>query len=490
MIFIQSTRRTTLDTGAPGGRPAPGRRRGRAVSIAAALGLVATALVMPGAQAVTGKALAQTADPSPITIRNGPNFTHLPAPLSTSQCLSRYRIRCYTPAQLHRAYNLDPLYRKGIDGRGMTIVIPVPFGSPTVRHDLEVFDRQFNLPDPELEIIRFGDIPPYDPTDSTRVEWAAGTSLVVQNAHAIAPGAKIVIAETAVSETEGVTGFPELFQAVDSLMDAGVGDVIAQIEITGERTFPGFDEGDYASLLALRGTYQRAAAEHVTVLAATSSYGKAANWPSTDPLVTAVGGNQVYLDEQGRPLSPVTTWNDGYGAGGGGLSTVFARPFYQSGVADVLGSQRGAPDITMAGAVDGGGWIYTSFGGTGGIGWNIFNGTAQAMSLFAGIVALADQVADHRLGLINPELYRLGELARRGNPRTGLIDITRGDTTFGTKIGYRAVPGYDLATGWGTLDAATFVPALAHLHVPPAAASRPPKDRARKGEASKVKPRR
>jgi subtilase family serine protease len=130
----------------------------------------------------------------------------------------------------------------------------------------------------------------------------------------------------------------------------------------------------------------------------------------------------------------------------------------------------------MSASVDGGGWIYTSFGGTGGVGWNLFNSTGQAMSMFAGIVALADQVAGRRLGLINPALYRLGELSRRGNPRTGLVDITRGNTTADGKIGFQAAPGYDLATGWGTIDAARFVPALAHQH-PPAAGSRSPRGR-------------
>ena len=462
-IVTRSAPPAGVDAG-PTGRQVRQRRGRRAACLTVALGLVASALAMPGAQAVTSNAVAQAEDP--ITIGLGPNFLHLPAPLSTSGCLARYHVRCYTPAQLHTAYHLDPLYQRGIDGRGTTIVVAVPFGSPTVRHDLEVFDKQFNLPDPELQIIEFGDIPPYDPTDSTRVEWAAGTSLVVQNAHAIAPRAKIVIAETAVSETEGVTGFPELLHAEEVLMNAGIGDVIAQIESTGESTFPGFDEGDYASLLGLRHTYELAAARHVTVLAAAGNHGRTANWPSTDPLVTSVGGSQLYLDDQGRSLRPVTAWNDGYGAGGGGVSTVFARPSYQSGVAEVVGSHRGTPDISMSASVDGGGWIYTSFGGTGGIGWNLFNSTGQAMSMFAGIVALADQVAGRRLGFLNPALYRLGQLAQRGNPRTGLVDITEGDTTIGEKVGFRATVGYDLATGWGTVDAARFVPALAHLHPP------------------------
>lgn len=459
-------------TGAAPTRAQPRGARRRAASTMAAFGLLASWVAAPGAAtATTTPPAGQPADAEPTPIHGGPNFTHLPAPLSTAGCLARYGIRCYQPRQLHAAYNLNPLYARGIDGRGVTIVIAVPFGSPTIRHDLRVFDQRFGLPDPDLRILRFGDIPPYDPQDLTRVEWAAGTTLQVESAHAIAPGADIVIAETAVSEEEGTSGFPELMQAEQSLINAGVGDVVAQIEGTGERTFPGFSAGDYSSLLGLRDAYRAAAAHHVTVLAVagnsgghTDSTAGAVAWPSSDPLVTSVGGEQMYLDATGRRLRPDTTWNDGFGgAGAGGVSTVFPRPLYQSGVADVVGGHRGVPDITMSASVDGACWVYASFGGTGGIGWDLFDGTGEAMSMFAGIVALANQVAGHRLGLINPALYRLGELSARGDRWTGLVDITQGNNSLGGAPGFDAVPGYDLATGWGTIDAAAFVPALARM---------------------------
>ena len=198
----------------------------------------------------------------------------------------------------------------------------------------------------------------------------------------------------------------------------------------------------------------------MSVLTSAGNSGVRTGWPATDPLVTSVGGIQLYLNQAGRQLQAPSTWNDGFGAaGGGGVSAVFARPGYQSGVRDVVGSHRGGPDISMSASVTGGAWIYASFGGTGGIGWDLFNGTAQAVAQFAGIVALADQVAGHRLGLLNPALYRLAE---RGNHRTGLVDITEGNTSHDGLIGHQATPGYDLATGWGTIDAAAFVPALAH----------------------------
>jgi subtilase family serine protease len=83
--------------------------------------------------------------------------------------------------------------------------------------------------------------------------------------------------------------------------------------------------------------------------------------------------------------------------------------------------------------------------------------------MFAGIVALAGQVAKHRLGNINPALYSLGALsqAKTGPANTGIVDVTTGNNSFGSVKGYTAGPGYDLASGWGTINAATFVPALA-----------------------------
>ncbi len=183
------------------------------------------------------------------------------------------------------------------------------------------------------------------------------------------------------------------------------------------------------------------------------------SWPSSDPLVTSVGGSQLYLDNAGNRLKPDSVWNDGYGAGGG-VSAVFPRPLFQIGVRSVVGSHRSTPDISMSSAVNGGAWVYWSFAGTGGAGWYIIGGTSEATPIFSGIVALADQVAGHRLSLLNPALYALGA-ASRHVPGTGLVDITAGDNSFGGVTGYTATRGYDVASGWGTIDAARFVPALA-----------------------------
>ena len=294
------------------------------------------------------------------------------------------------------------------------------FGSPTVQADLDNFDKQWGLPNVTVDVVKFGKIPAFDPNNSTMVGWAGETSLDVQYAHAIAPGAKIVLAETSVDESEGVSGFPQTMNAETYLIDHGVGDVISQSFGATENTFPGFTHGDYASLLRLRHAFQDAAAHRVTVLAGSGDLGAAGyeldagtlypypvnTWPSSDPLVTSVGGTRLDLDDTGDRLSPDVVWSAVYGASGGGLSQVFTRPGYQNAVKNVVGARRGTPDISMSGAVDGGAWIYLGFPGGGG--WNIAGGTSESTPIMAGIVALADQASARRLGLINPALYALG----------------------------------------------------------------------------------
>jgi subtilase family serine protease len=181
------------------------------------------------------------------------------------------------------------------------------------------------------------------------------------------------------------------------------------------------------------------------------------SWPSSDPLVTSVGGTQLHLDAAGRRTSPDVVWNDGYGAGGGGLSDWFARPSFQNDVKSVVDGHRGTPDISMSAAVDGAAIVYIGFDPSQ-TGFALVGGTSEAAPLFAGIVALADQAAGHRLGNLNESLYGLG--LSRNAAKHGIVDVTSGDNSFNGVTGYTAGPGYDLASGLGTFDAAKLIKAL------------------------------
>jgi len=397
---------------------------------------------------------------------------HLRSPPTTADCLQMFGIHCYQPFQLAKAYNFAPLRAAGIDGRGRTIVIVDSFGSPTIENDLHVFDQQFGLPDPpSLTILQpAGPVPPFDPTNFDMVGWAGETTLDVEWAHVFAPGAAIILVETPVAETEGVQGFPEIVRAENYVIDHNLGDVISQSFGATEQTFP-----SNKSIFGLRSAYENAAAHKVTVLAATGDTGatdfefnlsdlypmRVADWPSSDPLVTAVGGTQLTLDDAGNRLAPDVVWNDGFGAGGGGVSAVFRRPEFQDHVRRIVGAHRGTPDISLSAACDGAVVAYSSYPP---FGESYFPtcGTSESAPEFAGIVAMADQAAGRRLGRLGPALYELG--------KRSFVDITQGNNTFGpftnsdgntyTVIGYDAAPGYDLASGLGTLDAARLVRAL------------------------------
>ncbi len=466
--------------------------RSRPVSIVAGIGLVAASVLgataaaaSPGGASVRPRAAAAGHAPRPSARRLARR--HWQVPPTTAQCQASTGVACYAPSQLRRAYDLGPLYRQGLTGRGRTIAVVVPFGSPTIRQDLARFDKDFGLPDlPRLRVVQpAGKVPPFDPRDPERAAWAEETTLDVQWAHAVAPGADILLIVTPVAETEGVQGFPEIVEAENYVVDHRLADVISQSFGATEETFP-----TAQALLRLRSAFKNARRHGVTVLGASGDAGptdfklnltdlytsRVESWPSSDPLVTSVGGTQLHLDAHGRRTAPDNVWNDQdlFGtaaAGGGGRSRVFARPSYQDGVRRVVGEHRGTPDVSMSAAVDGGVLVRVGFTGGDGItpGYYIFGGTSEATPEFAGIVAIAAQAAGRRLGLLNPRLY---ELARHRS--AGIVDITRGDNTVTftqhgrtfTVRGFPAVPGYDLSSGLGTVDAAKLVPALADSHDP------------------------
>jgi subtilase family serine protease len=460
------------------------------VSAAGACGaLVAISLGGVAATATAGTAAAALPN---VVVQ--PDVRHIGAtqggPTTTAQCEQMFSIACYQPAQLQQAYDLPALYAKGINGKGATIVIVDSFGSPTIRHDLNVFDSTFHLPaPPSFKIIApVGKIPPYDPKNSDMVGWAGETTLDVQWAHTIAPGANILLVETPVSETEGVHGFPQIVAAEEYVLRHYHADVISQSFSATEQTFP-----SKASVQALRGANLLAEKDHVTVLAASGDSGAAdvglggstyylkpvTSWSDSDPLVTGVGGTQLHLTASGARSAPDTVWNDTYNkatnefvfgndgpdpdAGGGGKSVLFGRPSYQDGVKNVVGSARGVPDIAMSAACNGSVDTYSSFAGAP-AGWTPTCGTSEATPLFAGIVALAAQDAGHPLGLINPALYTMSE---RGEP--GIVPVTSGNNTveflqgghWHTVHGFSARAAYSLAAGVGTVDGRYFVPELA-----------------------------
>src|SRR5438105_7119772 len=202
-----------------------------------------------------------TATPGGVTARPIPAIAGhaltglFTSPPTTAYCRLNLGISCYQPFQLQKAYDLAPLLDRGVDGRGRTIVLVDAFGSPTIEHDLQVFDRTLGLPDPpSFTIIQpAGRVPPFpqDPFGAfDRSLWAAETTLDVEWSHAMAPAANVLLVETPQSETEGVQGFPEIVDAENFVIDHDLGDVISQSFGATEQTFP-----SPGSILSLRSAY-------------------------------------------------------------------------------------------------------------------------------------------------------------------------------------------------------------------------------------------
>lgn len=461
-------------------------RRLRRSLYAGAAGAAVLALAVVGAPPLAqnaGASPARGVTMHPMVIADG--AYHKPAPPAVTTCLSAFDIRCYGAPQIEDAYNVAPLYRFGINGSGETIVIVDSFGAPTIKPDLAYFDKEYGLPaPPQFKILKYGTVPVYTPSTPTATGWAIETSLDVEYSHAMAPGANILLVETATAETLGRTGFPTIVNAENYVINHHMGDVITQSFGAPEPTF-----ASAQTVRSLRSAYRNAERNGITVLAAAGDAGasgvanitetkffpyQVVDWPAIDPLVTGVGGTQLTLSQTGKRLAPDTVWNDtalfgGPAAGGGGVSSIFARPTYQNGVAAVVGKHRGMPDVAMSASVSGCVLVYMSgiayVGGKTHAAWGLIGGTSEASPEFSGVVAMADQLAHHSLGLINPALYLMGSVHA-----LGLEDITTGNNsvffitpTTGKRItvpGYAAGQGYDLASGLGTVNAAEFVPSL------------------------------
>lgn len=370
---------------------------------------------------------------------------------------------CFGPWQMRTAYGVQSLIDKGKDGSGTTIVIIDAFSSPTIRQDLAAFDKVFHLRDPKLNIIAPQGSLPFDPKDANMEGWAGEITLDVEWAHAMAPGATITLVLARTNEDV------DILKATKYAVDHNLGDVISQ-------SF-GEDEScvDPKLLKAQHEIFEAASKKGITIFASTgdqgaaqptcdnTSFSKAASSPAVDPLVTAVGGTQLFANTSTGAYKKEVTWNEvaTFGAAtGGGYSKIYKRPSYQDGV--VGSNWRGEPDVAMNAAINHG--VLVAFQGS----FFLFGGTSASTPEFAGLVAIADQINHGRLGNINPKLYSIGKSQNYG---AAFHDVTVGNNTFafadagGTVHvikGFSAGKGWDAVTGWGSLNAAVLLPLLAN----------------------------
>jgi subtilase family serine protease len=382
---------------------------------------------------------------------------------------------CYDPYQMRHAYHTDTLINAGFDGRGKTIVIVDAFSDPNLADDLNYFNTFYGLPSfnvaggPTFSQIAPDGLGPFDEG------WASEITLDVEWAHAIAPGANIVLV-LAKSNDDA-----DILSATKYAVDHHLGDVISQSFGENESCM------DPDLLKQQHQVFVNATLRRITLFASSgddgaalgtcdnASWVKAASSPASDPLVTGVGGTELHAadycltalgcDPAANP-APGTyqgeiAWNEGppFGdfqdffdstiATGGGFSVLYREPLYQ--IAALRGGKRGVPDVSYNAAVLHG--VLVRFIGA----WYLFGGTSAGSPQWAAIQAIADQKAGHALGFINLRLYLIGLFNK--TYAASFFDVTSGSNSAVeydnsnnpvTVQGFNAGLRWDATTGLGS----------------------------------------
>lgn len=319
-----------------------------------------------------------------------------------------------TPEQIKTAYGFNNITFGGAagDGANQTIAIVDAYNDPNILADLATFDAQFRLAaPPSIRVV--------NQTGGTSLPrndrgWAAEIALDVEWAHAIAPGADILLVEAASAS------FADLNRALDYARNA-----------TGVVVVSNSWGGNEYSTEASNDVHFTTPSGHagVTFTVAAGDSGAPAEYPSSSPDVLSVGGTTLRLTSSGT-WSSESVWS----GGGGGTSRYEGLPSYQNGLAI---TNRGTPDVAYDADPNTGFSVYDSYGSRG---WAVYGGTSVGAPQWAALVAIADQgralAGKGSLSNAQAAMYQL--------PRSDFHDITSGSN------GYSATSGYDLASGLGS----------------------------------------
>jgi subtilase family serine protease len=328
----------------------------------------------------------------------------------------------YQPSDVQKAYHLNNLYSAGLDGTGQSVVIVDAFGSPTIAYDSSVFASFYGLAALNLNVYYSDGVPAVQDTG-----WATETTLDVEWAHSVAPGATInlVVAPT--------NSFVDLDNAIIFAIDNNLGNVISNSYGAPESLI------DSGTLDATNFIMEVAAAFGISAHFSSGDdgdftpflpypYAPTAGFPASSPFVTGVGGTSLALGKGGEklfetgwgtnltriaspggaPAVPPVPFGFQFGAGGG-QSDYFPKPRFQEGI---RGRGRQTPDIS---------WLadpYTGVemicdGGSCGTGTpgilyaDVIGGTSLACPMFSGLWSIAQQKAGGPLGQAARKLYHL-----------------------------------------------------------------------------------
>jgi len=321
----------------------------------------------------------------------------------------------YTPQQLRHAYGFDLI--TNTTGQGQVIALVEAYGSSTIQADLNAFCAAYNLQSPIVQIYYPQGTPPRDPNYPN---WAVETSLDVEWAHVIAPGATLMVVAAKSDATA------DLLAAVDFAVNNGATEISMS---WGGPEYSTETSSDYHFAVPGENYY-----------AASGDSGAGVNYPACSPWVVAVGGTSLQLDSSGNYISE-TAWP----GSGGGPSIYETEPYSQDGF--WAGPGRGVPDVAYDADLNTGVPVYLTD-----TGWLQVGGTSMGAPQWAALGALAYSLRSNSINAIPSDFYSLAT-----NDYSGYFH----DIVSGSNGAYSAGPGYDLVTGLGTPIANQLVTALA-----------------------------
>jgi subtilase family serine protease len=372
-----------------------------------------------------------------------------------------------SPADYATIYDIGSLYNQAYTGSGQTIAI---VGRSDISlPDVRSFRSTFGLPAKDPVTILNGSADPgtsvADDVDEAMLdtEWSG----------AVAKNATIDFVTSASTATsDGV------FLSAQYIVNHNLAPVMS--------VSYGLCEADLGSSANsfFNSLWQQAAAEGITVLvsagdsgaagcdsssATKATQGRGVNGICSTPYSTCVGGTEfndtanpsLYWSsttgsngESALSYIPENVWNESGSSGlwstGGGVSTVYAKPSWQTGKGVPADGKRDVPDVSLT-AAGHDSYLVGVWGALYGI-----SGTSAASPSFAGIMAITAQKAGARLGNANPELYHLAASQSSGAAAV-FHDVTSGNNTVPGVTGFSSAAGYDQSTGWGSVDADNLV---------------------------------